>query len=55
MLVAVIGVVVLSFLVSLPVFYYGHVLWLGWIGVTIGMAPHVILEILEMNPPVPDD
>ena len=41
-----------AFLVSLAVLSMGHYLWLTWIGVAIGMGPHVILEIWKMNPAV---
>ena len=38
-------------LASLVIFRFGY-LWLTWIGVLIGMGPHVIIEIWRMNPRV---
>ena len=51
MIAASFSLVVFTFLASLIVFYLGY-LWLTWIGVLIGMGPHVITEIWMMNPRV---
>jgi hypothetical protein len=51
MIAASLSLVIFTFLASLIVFRFGY-LWLTWIGVLIGMGPHVIHEIWKMNPRV---
>jgi hypothetical protein len=51
MITASLSLVIFTFIASLIVFRLGY-LWLTWIGVLIGMGPHVIFEIWMMNPRV---
>jgi CHASE2 domain-containing sensor protein len=51
MIAASLSLVIFTFFASLIVFRLGY-LWLTWIGVLIGMGPHVISEIWKMNPRV---
>ena len=51
MIAASLSLVIFTFFASLLVFLCGY-LWLTWIGVLVGMGPHVILEIWKMNPRV---
>ena len=47
-----INLVIVAFLLSI-LFWLFHRIWLGWVGMIVGLSPHLLTEIYQMDPRVP--